>query len=127
MPQSLDELIRENLDRLISAQNEDRLQDADRYTEQGESLIKRKKAASDLAEQVANFALAARPADLTEFCRCMYQQHRTCQQRVTILIREWLQFLADLAPNYYDLRNAASVEWAKVAIEATKSLGIPYV
>lgn len=45
-----------------------------------------------------------------KFAKAMGRQHRTLQQNFTRVCFAWIQHLASLEANEYDLRNKASVE-----------------
>ena len=49
----------------------------------------------------------------TDFAKAMGRQHRTLQQNFTKVCFAWIQHLASLEENQYDLRNEASVKAAK--------------
>jgi len=48
-----------------------------------------------------------------EFAKAMGRQHRTLQQNFTKACFAWIQHLASLEENQYDLRNEASVKACK--------------
>jgi len=62
------------------------------------------------------------------FVEFMAQEHRTLQQQMTGLFLAWMQHLASLNDNYYDLRNEDAVKLSKVCIRAIDEAGmIPHV
>lgn len=60
-----------------------------------------------------------------EFIDEMSRQHRTLQQRYTLLCVAWLKKLADI--EYYDDRNEASVKFAKSIKKELDNAAFPYI
>lgn len=62
-------------------------------------------------------------SDYKEFAKGMSREHRTLQQNFTKLCIAWLNELANT--EYYDLRNQASVEFARSVQD--KLTGLPTI
>ena len=62
-------------------------------------------------------------SDYKEFAQKMSCEHRTLQQNFTKLCIAWLKQLSET--EYYDLRNQASVEFAKSVKD--KLIGLPTI
>ena len=65
--------------------------------------------------------------EVEAFIRVMACEHRTLQQNFTRLCSEWIKHLSGLSDTQYDLRNAASVEYAKKVVAATGDVGFPTI
>jgi hypothetical protein len=62
------------------------------------------------------------------FVEFMSLEHRTLQQQMTGLFLAWMQALATLPDNCYDLRNEDAVKLSRVCIRAIDEAGmIPHV
>lgn len=66
-----------------------------------------------VADVLTDFVNGARPEQIEALVNHLGNSHRTLQQAVTGLCLSWLQHLAGLKENQYDLRNQASVEVAR--------------
>ena len=64
----------------------------------------------DIVEEISNY-VNSYSSDYKEFARLMSYEHRTLQQNFTKLCIAWLKELSET--ENYDLRNEASVEFAK--------------
>ena len=60
-----------------------------------------------------------------QFAETMGYEHRTLQQNFTKLCVAWLKHLAET--NSYDLRNQASVEFAKSIQEQLDTVALPLI
>jgi hypothetical protein len=65
--------------------------------------------------------------EMEAFVRAMACQHRTLQQSFTRLCSVWIKHLSGLSDTQFDLRNAASVEYAKKVVAATGDVGFPTI
>ena len=63
--------------------------------------------------------------DTTLFVERMSREHRTLQQTFTRLCIKWLQHLSQT--EHYDLRNEASVEFAKSIKRELDNAAIPFI
>ena len=76
--------------------------------------------AAETAEMIAKMLNILGDKELiAEFVGQMANEHRTLQQGFTRLCVTWLEHLAALNENQYDLRNAASVQLARKIVKAT--------
>ena len=64
----------------------------------------------DIVKEISNY-VNSYSSDYKEFARLMSYEHRTLQQNFTKLCIAWLKELSET--ENYDLRNEASVEFAK--------------
>ena len=64
----------------------------------------------DIVEEISNY-VNSYSSDYKEFARLMSYEHRTLQQNFTKLCIAWLKELSET--ENYDLRNEASVKFAK--------------
>ena len=64
----------------------------------------------DIVEEISNY-VNSYSSDYKEFAKLMSYEHRTLQQNFTKLCIAWLKELSET--ENYDLRNEASVEFAK--------------
>lgn len=78
----------------------------------------------EMAQQITQYVnnLSFNP---DEFVDEMSKQHRTLQQRYTLLCVAWLKKLADT--EYYDGRNEASVKFAKSIKKELDDATFPYI
>lgn len=65
---------------------------------------------ADIVKEISNY-VNSYSSDYKEFARLMSYEHRTLQQNFTKLCIAWLRELSETES--YDLRNEASVEFAK--------------
>lgn len=65
---------------------------------------------ADIVKEISNY-VNSYSSDYKEFARLMSYEHRTLQQNFTKLCIAWLRELSET--ENYDLRNEASVEFAK--------------
>lgn len=71
---------------------------------------------TEMAKVMADFVNISYDGDVKDFVEEMSIQHRTLQQGFTKLVIQWLEHLATLNENWCDLRNEASVKFAKQVI-----------
>ena len=64
----------------------------------------------DIVEEISNY-VNSYSSDYKEFAKLMSYEHRTLQQNFTKLCIAWLRELSETES--YDLRNEASIEFAK--------------
>lgn len=65
---------------------------------------------TDIVKEISNY-VNSYSSDYKEFARLMSYEHRTLQQQFTKLCIAWLKELSET--ENYDLRNEASVKFAK--------------
>ena len=79
---------------------------------------------AETVKTVSNF-VNGMGADYKEFARLMGNEHRTLQQNFTRLCVAWLKHLSET--EYYDLRNQASVEFAKAIKDKLGEVALPII
>ena len=77
---------------------------------------------TDAVNYMSNY-VNSMSSDYKEFAQKMSCEHRTLQQNFTKLCIAWLKQLSET--EYYDLRNQASVEFAKSVKD--KLIGLPTI
>ena len=86
----------------------------------GTIMKKDKEMAQQITQYVNNLSFSP-----DEFVNEMSRQHRTLQQRYTLLCVAWLKKLANT--EYYDDRNKASVEFAKSIKKELDNAVFPFI
>jgi len=88
---------------------------------------KRKEEAKKVVRALSDFVNSY--SKNTELIEAMSREHRTLQQKMTVVCLEWLIHLSELDGAWYDLRNKASVEIAKKIVEAVPEIkyGLPLI
>ena len=81
------------------------------------------KRVQDTVRTVSDFVNCS--SDFNEFAELMSREHRTLQQNFTKVCVAWLKQLANT--EYYDLRNEASVEFAKSIKQQLDNACLPLI
>ena len=84
-----------------------------------------KRNAEQVARMVSDFLNVASIQDVNKFVETMSNEHRTLQQLFTRLCVEWFRNLSDRET--YDLRNEASVLFAKQNKDTFANVHIPFI
>ena len=81
------------------------------------------KAVSYMSDYVNNYE--CRPK---EFAELFGREHQTLQQSFTRVCLAWLEHLAEMEEDWYDLRNEASVHLARKIVEKFKNdMYLPFI